>query len=176
MRPERSEPEMWRDRELRRWELPQAYQQRIERANAAGRTHRTSLDVLVGKCSTGPLARNYDATAQAYNNLGLIVISLHALRKKFPATRTWGPVEQGPSEPKKGMYLGFARYKHLNKAEEISPYIAYGCNDCKKLVIGPPRIEVSDTLGVHRLSGSENMTYFCAYCAAPLYHQIGRMS
>jgi hypothetical protein len=55
----------------------------------------------------------------------------------------------------------FVRYHGLTKGA-LGTDLAYGCDFCEKIIIGPPRMELRDDVDV--LSGSQGLEYHCTNC------------
>lgn len=66
-----------------------------------------------------------------------------------------------------GIYKGFKVYKStfiISTRDREHP-IAYGCNNCEKLIIGPPETEVLS-------KGAMGVRYICNNCHTYMYDQV----
>ncbi len=68
----------------------------------------------------------------------------------------------------------FTKYSATEKASNRVLDIAYYCNSCKQIVIGPPEITAYNNIS--HLSGRKGLTYNCTVCKTQLYDSIEKVA
>ncbi|MBN1644973.1 hypothetical protein JW851_02970 [Candidatus Woesearchaeota archaeon] len=86
---------------------------------------------------------------------GITVNSFEELKSKFPGKEVFLDGKRSNKER-------FDRYSAhwLEGDDPVVKYIAYGCPNCKKIVIGPPKINETDMFG----NPEQRKTYDCVIC------------
>lgn len=97
------------------------------------------------------------------------IVSLDGLKKIFPADEKYSEVEVLREEDN---YVVYGRkYKAIKKPSFLlEDFIAYHCNFCSELIIGPPKIV--DDLSIRNgipLSGRKGYDIYCRNCGSRLY-------
>ena len=116
---------------------------------------------------------------------GRVLDSLDELKELIPQREFYGSIGQGQIETE-----NFIRYYRKDEKLNITEYLAYGCNECGKIIIGPPRIEVRDTIAKTELLGSlediksapdllsgiQDLAYHCTNCDSLIKEKVYKRS
>ncbi|MBI2672720.1 hypothetical protein HYX19_00515 [Candidatus Woesearchaeota archaeon] len=93
---------------------------------------------------------------------GLVLNNFEELRNKFPADDEFGEIFA---------YINcFKRYiRPLKAPHQPTVHIAYECQYCNKIITGPPRIEIEETIDSLRpLTGRNGLDYHCKNCSCKI--------
>jgi len=73
-----------------------------------------------------------------------------------------------------GFTQGFDRYEMSHKQLKYRFSLAYGCHACKKIILGPPRLEQENSMSF--LSGREGLDYYCGNCGELIHEYTSCLS
>ncbi len=93
---------------------------------------------------------------------GLVLDNFEELKKKFPANDEFDEVFVYSDAFK--IYI-----RPLKAPHQPTVHIAYECQYCNKIITGPPRIEIEETINpLNPLTGRNGLDYYCKNCNAKI--------
>ena len=100
-----------------------------------------------------------------YELCGIVVQSIEELIQLFPENDRFGPVRKARRDKNEK----FVRYERPIRADtNLSKYVAYGCDECNEIIMGPPKI-ITETNVFTFLDGRYNPGYYCGECNTHIY-------